>query len=110
MQVWDPSPRAVSVQPSEEQMMLLQGKCHTAAAAPAVDEVGDGVVHAEGGGVQVSADLHIVSGHETDCRLVLIVEHLPLKRGAEQQHEVIWKREEKKHSEIRKVPFMSLQN
>lgn len=46
---------------------------------------------AEGGGVQVPADLHIVAGHEADRSLVLIIEDLPLEGGAEQQHEVVWK-------------------
>lgn len=58
---------------------------------PAVDEVGDGVVDAEGGGVQVSADLHVVSGHEANGCLVLLVKHLPLESGAQQQHEVVWR-------------------
>lgn len=61
------------------------------AVVPAVDEVGHGVVDAEGGGVQVSADLHIVSCHEANRRLVLLVKHLPLKRGTQQQHEVVWR-------------------
>lgn len=59
------------------------------AALPAVDEVGDGVVDAEGGCVQVSADLHVVAGHEAHCRLVLVLKDLPLERGTEQQHEVV---------------------
>lgn len=54
-----------------------------------MDEVGDGVVDAEGGSVQVSADLHVVSGHEANRRLVFVIEHLPLERGTQQQHEVI---------------------
>lgn len=74
------------------------------ATIPAVDEVRDGVVDAEGRCVQVSADLHVVSGHEAHCRLVLIVEDLPLEGGTQQQHEVIWKRREtnkqKKESQL----------
>ena len=62
-----------------------------------MDEVGDGVVDAERGCVQVPADLHVVSGHDADGRLVLVIEHLPLKRGTQQQHEVIWKRDTALH-------------
>lgn len=54
-----------------------------------MDEVRDGVMDAEGRCVQVSADLHIVSSHEAHCRLVLVIEDLPLERGTQQQHEVI---------------------
>lgn len=55
-----------------------------------MDEVGDGVVHAEGGGVQVPADFHVVSSHQANGRLVLVVKDLPLEGGAQQQHEVVW--------------------
>lgn len=58
-------------------------------AVPAVDEVRHGVVDAEGGGIQVSADLHIITSYEADRRLVLILKDLPLHGGAEQQHEVV---------------------
>lgn len=54
-----------------------------------MDEVRDGVMDAEGRCVQVSADLHIVSSHEAHCRLVFVIEDLPLERGTQQQHEVI---------------------
>lgn len=65
---------------------------------PAVDEVGDGVVDTKGRCVQVSADFHVVSGHQTNGCLVLVVKDLPLQRGAEQQHEVIWKRRKRNTS------------
>lgn len=58
-------------------------------SVPAVDEVGDWVMHAEGGRVQVSTDFHVVSSHQPNDRLVLVVKHLPLERGAQQQHEVV---------------------
>lgn len=54
-----------------------------------MDEVGDGVMDTEGGSVQVSTDLHVVSGHQANGRLVLVVEDLPLEGGAQQQHEVV---------------------
>lgn len=60
-------------------------------SVPAVDEVGDGVMHTEGGRVQVSTDFHVVSSHQPNGRLVLVVKDLPLERGAQQQHEVVWK-------------------
>lgn len=56
---------------------------------PAVDKIGHRVVDAEGSCIQVSADLYIVTGHEADSCLVLIVKDLPLEGGAEEQHEVI---------------------
>lgn len=48
-------------------------------------------MHTEGGRVQVSTDFHVVSSHQPNGRLVLVVEDLPLERGAQQQHEVVWK-------------------
>lgn len=80
---------------------------------PAVDEVRDGVVDAEGRCVQVSADLHVVSGHEAHCCLVLVVEDLPLEGGAQQQHEVIWKRRETnkpKKKESQQLHILQLDN
>lgn len=65
--------------------MVLQAK----ESVPAVDEVRDGVVDTKGGCVQVSTDFHIVSSHQTNGCLVLIIKDLPLERGAQQQHEVI---------------------
>lgn len=55
-----------------------QGLCARAAALPAVDEVGDGVVLAERGRIQVHADLHIVTCHDPHGGLVFILENLPL--------------------------------
>lgn len=60
-----------------------------------MDEVWDRVMDTKRGRVQVSADLHIISSHEADRRLVLIIKDLPLERGTQQQHEVIYKRGEK---------------
>lgn len=54
-----------------------------------MDEVRNRVVDAERGRVQVSADLHVVSSHEADCCLVLIIKDLPLHGGTQQQHEVV---------------------
>lgn len=59
------------------------------ADVPAVDEIRDGVVDAKRGSVQISADLHVVAGHDADCCLVFIIKDLPLERGTEQQHEVV---------------------
>ena len=47
-------------------------------SVPAVEEVWHWVVDTEGGSVEVSADLHVVAGHETHGRHVLFVKHLPL--------------------------------
>lgn len=58
--------------------------------SPAVDEVRDRVVYTEGGRVQVPADLHVVTSHDANCSFVLVFKDLPLKRGAQQQHEVIY--------------------
>lgn len=58
-------------------------------SVPAVDEVRDRIVDTKGGSVQVSTDFHIVSSHQTNSGLVLIIKYLPLERGTEQQHEVI---------------------
>lgn len=56
----------------------LGGLCTQAAALPAVDEVGDRVVLAERGRIQVHADLHIVTCHDPHSGLVFILENLPL--------------------------------
>ena len=70
-----------------------------------MNEVGDGVVHSERGSVQVSADLHVVSGQEAHCRLVLVVKDLPLEGGAQQEHEVIWEEEtgDRRRVEVRRA-------
>lgn len=68
--------------------------------SPAVDEIGHGVMLAEGGRVKVHADLHVVPGHDPHCSLVFILEDLPLQGGTQEQHEVIWQDREiaKSHS------------
>lgn len=70
-------------------LLSHEKKCHLLHSVPAVDEVWHWVVDAEAGGVQVSADLHIVSSHESHGCLVLLVKHLPLQRRRQQEHEVI---------------------
>lgn len=58
--------------------------------SPAVNEIWHGVVLAEGGRVEVHADLHVVPCHDPHCSLVFILKDLPLQGGAQEQHEVIW--------------------
>ena len=58
--------------------------------SPAVDEIRHRVMLAEGGRVQVHADLHVVPCHDAHCSLVLILEDLPLQGRTQEQHEVIW--------------------
>lgn len=53
-------------------------------------EVWYGVVNAERRGVQVPADLNVVSRHQTNGCFILLVEHLPLQRRAQQEHEIIY--------------------
>lgn len=58
--------------------------------SPAVDEIRHRVMLAEGGRIQVHADLHVVSCHDAHRSFVLILEDLPLQGGTQEQHEVIW--------------------
>lgn len=60
-------------------LTVLLGKGGKWQRVPAVDEVRDGVVDAEGGCVQVSTDFHIVSSHQANGGLVLIIKDLPLE-------------------------------
>ena len=48
---------------------------------------------AEGCGVKVSADLHVVPGNETHGCFILLFKDMPLERDTQQQHEVIYKEE-----------------
>lgn len=71
------------------QLQCVYGLMPVQAALPAVDEVRNRVMDAKGCCVQISADLHIVSGHDADRRLVLFIKHLPLEGCTQQQHEVV---------------------
>lgn len=61
--------------------------------APAVNEVRYWIVNTERCSVQVSADLHVISRHQTNGGLVFFVKHLSLQRRTQQQHEIIYIRE-----------------
>lgn len=61
------------------------------AALPAMDEIRDRVMLTEGGSIQISADLHIITSQETYCRIVLLLKHMSLQRCTQQQHKVIYK-------------------
>lgn len=63
-----------------------------------MNEVWYGVVNAEGRRVQVSADLHVISRHQTNGSFVFIFKHLPLQRRTQQQHEVIYIRQTQEQS------------
>lgn len=60
---------------------------------PAVNEVRYWIVNTERCSVQVSADLHVISRHQTNGRFVFFVKHLSLQRRTQQQHEIIYIRE-----------------
>lgn len=55
-----------------------------------MEEVVDGNVLVEGTRVQAAADLHVLPCHEAHGGPVLLLKHLPLQRGAQQQEVVIW--------------------
>lgn len=52
-------------------------------------EVVDGYELVEGTGIQSTADLNVVSSQQSHRRSVLLLEHLPLERRAEQQEVVV---------------------
>lgn len=52
-------------------------------------EVVDRYELVEGTGIQTTADLNVVSSQQSHSRSVLLLEHLPLERRAEQQEVVV---------------------
>lgn len=76
--------------------------CVAVCAVPAVNEVWHWIVNTERCSVQISADLHVISRHQTNGRFVLFVKHLPLQRRTQQQHEIIYSRDtERENTQLR---------
>lgn len=63
-------------------------------------EVINGDELVEGTGIQAAADLNVISSQQSHGRPVLLLEHLPLQGGAEQQEVVICKEPEKEMVKI----------